>query len=60
MKKIILPLVVLIALASACDNNKTETKTDDKKIVADSMWEQVMEGHDVGMAKMSKLEKSAE
>ena len=26
--------------------------------MADSLWEQVMEGHDVGMAKMSKLEKA--
>src|SRR5688572_2626431 len=58
MKKIILPLAILIALVSACNNNKTETKTDDKKVVADSLWEQVMEGHDVGMAKMSKLEKA--
>ena len=58
MKKMILPLALVITLVAACNSNNTETKADDKKVVADSLWEEVMEGHDVGMAKMSKLEKA--
>ena len=58
MKIFILPLAVMLALTLACNNTNKETKTDDKKAVADSLWEQVMEGHDVGMAKMSQLERA--
>ena len=58
MKKMILPLALVITLVAACNSNNTETKADDKKVVADSLWKEVMEGHDVGMAKMSKLEKA--
>lgn len=59
----ILPLVVLFAVV-ACNNDKDEpgAETTGKAIEqqADSLWEQVMEGHDIGMAKMTRLEKAQE
>ncbi|HEX2628014.1 MAG TPA: hypothetical protein VHM26_03355, partial [Chitinophagaceae bacterium] len=71
MKKImnILPLTLLLALTFAvvaCNNDKDEPGADAEptgKTIeqeADSLWEQVMDGHDVGMAKMTKLEKAQE
>lgn len=65
MKKIfyILPLALMFAVA-ACNNDKDEPaveatgKTIEQQ--ADSLWEQVMEGHDIGMAKMTRLEKAQE
>jgi hypothetical protein len=65
MKRIfyILPLALVFAVV-ACNNDKDEPgveatgKTVEQQ--ADSLWEQVMDGHDVGMAKMTKLEKAQE
>lgn len=65
MKKIIyiLPIALVFAVA-ACNNDKDEPgveatgKTMEQQ--ADSLWEQVMEGHDIGMAKMTRLEKAQE
>jgi hypothetical protein len=60
MKKILLPLLALIMFA-ACNNS--DKKHDDHsghtskepKTAADSLMAEVMDGHDVGMAKMSKI-----
>ena len=60
MKKIIIPLAVLFTIA-ACNNNNSEgTLSDDfkkPKTQTDSLMADVMDGHDVGMGKMSKISK---
>ena len=57
MKKIVFLLALTAIIMSAC-NNQDKKSPDNKTAVADSLWKDVMEGHDVGMAKMSKLEKA--
>ena len=48
--------VLCFLIFSACkESQKTETKTDTNKTLADSLEAQVMDGHDVGMAKYGKL-----
>lgn len=57
MKKTLVFAAVCILFA--CNSKKEEggkTNLDDKKIVADSLMEQVMDGHDVGMSKYGKMQ----
>ena len=59
MKKIIIPLAFLFTIA-ACNNNSEGTLSDDSKkpkTQTDSLMADVMDGHDVGMGKMSKISK---
>jgi len=56
MKKIILPLALVAAISiTACNNNSGEDPS--LKARADSLYEQLMDGHDAGMAKMKSLDK---
>lgn len=59
MKKFLI-LAIAVALFTACKNNKKEGghdhhKKDAPKTQEDSLMADVMDGHDVGMAKYSKL-----
>ena len=62
MKKII-PFSVALLLFIACSNNGNNSKgvsgndIPPKKTQVDSLMEQVMDGHNAGMAKMSKIRK---
>lgn len=54
----VLPLVLVFAV-TACNNDKDTAADDASKAMeheADSLWKKVNEGHDIGMAKMKKLE----
>lgn len=58
MKKIQFFLPALLLIAVACNNNsKTSANSIEKQ--ADSLFQDVMHGHDVGMAKDQALEKAA-
>jgi hypothetical protein len=56
MKKYILIAIAALSLA-ACNSNEEKTP-DDTKAKADSIRDEVMEGHDIGMAKTPKLSKA--
>lgn len=60
MKKKILPFVFLFAICIiSCNDSKTSHNGPDQnnkpKTQADSLYKDVMNGHDIGMAKMGKL-----
>jgi hypothetical protein len=55
MKKIIILFTASIMTLTAC-NNSGDTADSSQKKTADSLYDEVMDGHDVGMAKMGKLE----
>jgi hypothetical protein len=60
MKKLILPIVVLVFIGllscnSPEDNHSDHAGRNEPKTKADSLMKDVMEGHDIGMAKMGKL-----
>jgi hypothetical protein len=57
MKKTSL-ILMMIAICFAACNNETETTTDNKKEVADSLNEEVDNAHMVGMVKMPDIEKA--
>lgn len=60
MKKVIIPLAVLFTIAGCTNNNSEATLSDDAKkpkTKTDSLMADVMDGHDVGMGKMSKISK---
>ncbi|MGB3007086.1 MAG: viral A-type inclusion protein [Chitinophagaceae bacterium] len=58
MKKVLLPFIALILL-TACNNNDKKSEgvigKDGPKTQADSLMNDVMDGHNVGMAKYTKL-----
>lgn len=57
MKKLL--LFVSVCLLFACNSKKEEGGKEmagEKKSMADSLMEQVMDGHDVGMAKYGKMQ----
>lgn len=57
MKKICFLLPVLLLLFASCNNHeKTADNTLEKK--ADSLYDEVMEGHNIGMAKDRAIEKA--
>lgn len=57
MKKLILPLLIVLTL-TACNNSKSdEAKVDPLQAQADSLEKQVVEGHDVAMPKSMKIPK---
>lgn len=56
MKKIFLPLIAVLMLAVACNNSAEEKKPTRTK--ADTLYDEVMDGHDVGMGKMGRLTKA--
>ncbi|MBK5272127.1 MAG: viral A-type inclusion protein, partial [Bacteroidia bacterium] len=57
MKKIIIPLLgLLLIFFAACNNEQNDSKPETTpKTAADSLMEDVMDGHNVAMAKMGKL-----
>jgi DNA repair ATPase RecN len=57
MKKIILPFlaVAILAACNSSDKKGEGNKTEGPKTQVDSLMDAVMEGHDVGMGKYSKL-----
>lgn len=60
MKKLILPFVVSIFIGLVSCNNSEDSHSNhasrnEPKTKADSLMKDVMEGHDIGMAKMGKL-----
>jgi hypothetical protein len=62
MKRILIPIACLFFAACISCNNSTDKKADDNsekkevpKTHADSLMADIMDGHDVGMAKMSKM-----
>jgi hypothetical protein len=60
MKKFVFVLsIVLSAAVIGCNNSGTANNEvkDPQKAEADSLEKEVMDGHDVGMAKMSKMSK---
>jgi hypothetical protein len=58
MKKNILIAIFFAAVAAGCNNNNSkQPEPDNLKANADSLFEEVMDGHDIGMAKMNLLEK---
>ncbi len=56
MKNIFFLVVVSVLLFASC-NNAGEKKDKDQAI-ADTLLKEVMEGHDIGMARMPKLDKA--
>jgi len=56
MKKLI--LFAAVCLLFACNSKKEEGKAaaTDQKTMADSLMEQVMDGHDAGMSKYGKMQ----
>ena len=56
MKKIFFLSVALLTLFISC-NNSSEKKNSDQAM-ADTLLKEVMDGHDVGMARMHKLDKA--
>jgi hypothetical protein len=59
--KISIVFIAIAALAIACSDQGSkveETAGIDKKAQEDTLYHAVMEGHDVGMAKMGKLKRS--
>jgi hypothetical protein len=59
MKKIKLLLPVFLLMAVAC-NNSGKTAANDLEKQADSLYKEVMHGHDIGMEKGQAVEKAAE
>jgi DNA repair ATPase RecN len=58
MVKNLIPFILLLLICAACnnaDNKHSGHKTEGTKTQVDSLMDDVMEGHDVGMAKYSKL-----
>jgi hypothetical protein len=55
MKQIILPLLSVLLLVTSCNNNKTTATHKESKTMVDSLYDDVMDGHDVGMGKMARL-----
>jgi hypothetical protein len=55
MKRNILITIFFTTIAMACNNSKEESTGDNLKASADSLFEKVMEGHDIGMAKTPSL-----
>ena len=58
--KISIVFIAIASLAIACSDggSKVEEAANGKKAQEDSLYSAVMEGHDVGMAKMGKLKRS--
>lgn len=58
--KIRIVFIAIASLAIACSDqgSKAEEAAKGKKAQEDSLYNAVMEGHDVGMAKMGKLKRS--
>jgi len=58
MRKIMLAAIgfMFIAFMACTNEKKKETGTKGPKTLADSLMEDVMDGHDVGMSKYGKLE----
>ena len=58
--KISIVFIAIVSLAIACSDpgSKVEDAPSAKKVQEDSLYAAVMEGHDVGMAKMGKLKRS--
>jgi len=58
--KIRIVFIAIASLAFACSDggSKVEEAANGKKAQEDSLYNAVMEGHDVGMAKMGKLKRS--
>jgi hypothetical protein len=59
MKKTSFLLPVILIIAVAC-NNSGKTATNDLEKQADSLYKDVMHGHDMGMAKGPAVEKATE
>jgi paraquat-inducible protein B len=61
MKNFLIPVIVLMLIITACNNNAEQKikehphSSEIPQTHADSLMADVMEGHDVGMAKMGKL-----
>ena len=53
--KIISLLAAFIFLISSCNNSGTGNKPKQAKTHVDSLWEEVMAGHDEAMSKMGKI-----
>jgi hypothetical protein len=58
MKKLSIPVLLFLMTAVAACNNSTEDKGNKEQATADSVAREVIDGHDVGMAKMGKLSKA--
>ncbi len=59
MKKLFIPILAFLMIFTAGCNNSTDNKTDNTaKAQEDSVFRLVMDGHNVGMAKMGKLSKA--
>lgn len=66
MLRLMIPLVTISLFLSACNNGATEGEATDRKngftpaikTTEDSLYHDVMQGHDAGMAKVGKLRKN--
>ncbi len=58
MKKIARFLFIATLFSLCACNNSGGDKTSDNKATADSLEDEVMDGHNVGMAKMIKIDKA--
>jgi len=60
MKKLLIPYIVLLAIA--CNQTEEPTRKDGfseaPKTKEDSLYKEVMEGHDIGMAKISRVRRA--
>lgn len=56
MKKLFLLLIAVLMLATACNNSAEDKKPTRTK--ADTLYDEVMDGHDAGMGKMGRLTKA--
>jgi hypothetical protein len=59
MKKFNFVLYIFaMVIAASCNNNASEnTQTVDESVIADTLFKEVMDGHNVGMAKTHKIPK---
>jgi hypothetical protein len=60
MKKNILIALFCTAIITGCNNNSEPAAPDNLKANADSLYDEVMDGHNVGMAKMPTLSEMQE
>ena len=50
--------ILVISFFAACNNQPGKTAADNNEKIADSLFKEVMHGHDIGMAKSMAIEKA--
>src|SRR5688572_26002983 len=58
MMKLFFPLFLAAAVFISCNDESTNSASSGDKAEADTLYKQVMNGHNIGMAKMPRLEEA--